>query len=192
MVSLAWMPPQKRRILMKHTPLYLYLSAILFLLLGCAQEHEVNLEAETGPSIEGVWTHEEWETIGGPNEGINASPQPSLVFITEDYFSTMFVSSAEPRPLFTSATPSEAEIVEAYNAFVAAAGHYELENSTMVIRPSVALSPNLMSGGSFIMEYKLEGSDTLWLTLKHSDMIIPEIGDPTEYDGYRLKLKRLE
>ena len=134
---------------MKRTLLYLCLTMPLLLAFGCAAEPEVPIEIEPEPSIEGVWTHEEWETIGGPDEGVTTNPQPSLVFIGENYYSSMFVSGSEPRPLFTTATPSEKEIAEASNLFVAVAGPYEVEGSTLVIRPSVALSPNLMSGGSF-------------------------------------------
>ena len=175
---------------MKRTSLYLCLiAAALVLLIGCATEPEVAIESDTEPSIEGVWTHEEWETIGGPTAGINSDPQPSLVFITKDYYSTMFVSSAEPRPLFTTATPFEAEIVGAYNSFIAAAGPYELEGSTMVIRPSVGIDPNLMSGESFQLEYKLEG-DTLWLIMDLSQSIIDPA--PSEITQERFKLRRLE
>jgi heat shock protein HslJ len=178
---------------MKHTLVYLCLISALLLLVACAQTPEpaATTEEESEPAIEGVWTHVEMEIIGGPDEGKISNPQPSLVFITGNYYSSMFVSSGEPRPLFKSQTPTEKEIVEAYNGFIAVAGPYELKGSTLVIRPSVALEPNLMSGGSFELEYQLEG-DTLTLIMDPGKIVYTAMEYEPAYTEGRYKLRRLE
>ena len=47
--------------------------------------------------------------------------------------------------------------------FYGNAGQYEIDGSKLTTHPTVALSPNFMTGGSWEIEYKIEG-DTLWWT----------------------------
>jgi hypothetical protein len=177
---------------MKRTSLYLCLTTSLLLLMACAKTPEpAKTTEEAAPTIQGVWETEEIETIGGQDAGINSSPQPGLYIFTKQHYSIMFVGGTEPRPLFKTATPSEKEITGAYNALIANAGTYELEGSNIVMHPSVAKDPNLMSGGSISFMYQL-ADNSLSLVLRPGQVIVPGIEFKLEADEIRYKLKRLE
>ena len=177
---------------MKSTSLYLCLITALLLLMACAQTPEpaATTEEEAAPSIEGVWKIEEIETIGGPDEGTRI-PQTCLIIFTKQYYSSVRDTGAEPRPLWKSSNPSEKEIVAAYNGFGADSGTYEFDGSTFEIHPSVAFSPNLMSGGSVSFDCQLEG-DTLTYSLTPNQVNIPGIEYAPEFTEIRHKLRRLE
>ena len=191
---------------MKPTSLYPCLITALSLLMACDQTPEPAAKTEEAPpTIEGVWTIEEMETVGRSDEGINSNPQPSLFIFTKQHYSVMFVSGIEPRPLFKTTTPSEKEIAAAYNVFIANSGTYsvslksrvdssggfELEGSNLVLHPSVAKDPNFMSGGSISYGFQLEG-DSLSLILKPDQLIIPGMKITLPFTEARYKLKRLE
>ncbi len=65
-----------------------------------------------------------------------------------------------PRPLEPEDTPrrelSYEQMLAAYDPFTANAGTYELEGSTVTMRPSVALSARFMSGAEATAEYRME------------------------------------
>jgi hypothetical protein len=77
------------------------------------------------------------------------------------------------------------------NGFGADSGTYEFDGSTLVIHPSVAFSPNLMSGGWVSFECQLEG-DTLTYSLTPDQVNIPGIEYTPEFTEIRDKLRRLE
>ena len=171
----------------------LFLCALVLLLLAaCSPTQEPAETVEEGePGIEGVWTHVEMEQIGGPDEGKIANPQPSLVFITENYYCSNFVSGAEPRAAFDTQTPSTEQMAQAYQGFIAAAGPYELKGSTIVLSPSVSIEPDLMYGGSLELEYLLDG-DTLTLTMDPAKIKYANMDYQPTYTEGRYILKRLE
>ncbi len=177
---------------MKRTSLYLCFITALLLLMACAQTPEpaAPTEEEATPTIQGVWKIEEIETVGGPSAGTR-TPQACLIIFTKQYYSSVRDSGAEPRALWKSSTPSEKEIVAAYNGFGADSGTYEFDGSTFVIHPSVAFSPNLMSGGSVSFDCQLEG-DTLTYSIKPDRVNIPGIEYTPEFTEIRHKLRRLE
>ena len=133
--------------------------------------------------LQGSWKLEEISVIGGPNAGTNSSPQASLWIFTEHYYSESYVNSAEPRSLIQNQPPTDAEKIAAYDSFIFNAGTYELESSTVVFHPSVARSPNFMSGGSKQYDFRVEG-DVLWL--------IQKPGQNQQFTEIRRKLTRLE
>jgi hypothetical protein len=179
---------------MKRTSLYLCLiSTALVLFASCAPapEPEATVEEDTGPTIQGVWEIVEIETVGGPDEGITV-PQATLVIITEQYYSSVRDTAAEPRPLWESDSPSEKEMLSAANGFNADSGTYEFDGSTLVIRPSVATMPNYMAGGSVSFDCQLE-ADSLTLIWRPDSSIIPgtELA-PVESTETHYRMKRLE
>ena len=176
---------------MKRTMLCLcFISAMI--LAACSQPQErAEVAGQAEPGIEGVWTHVETEQIGGPDEGANANPQPSLVFITQNYYCSNFVSAAEPRPAFNTQTPSTEQMAQAYQGFISAAGPYELRGSTIILQPSVSIEPDLMYGSSLEFEYKLDG-DTLTLTMDPAKIKYTTYDYKPPYTESRFVLKRLE
>jgi len=178
---------------MKHNSLYLCIITALLLLVACgpATEPEATLEEDIGPTVEGVWEIEEVATVGGPDEG-TLIPQAALVIFTEQYYSSVRDTAAEPRPLWASDSPSEMEIIATSNGFGADSGTYEFDGSTLVIYPSVANMPNYMFGGSVSWDCQLEG-DTLTLIGRPGSSVIPETElTPVESTEERYILRRLE
>jgi hypothetical protein len=178
---------------MKHNSLYLCLIAALLLLTACVQTPEPapTTEKESAPTIKGVWTIEQIETIGGPNEGTTA-PQATLIIFTDKYYSSVRDTAAKPRLSWKSDTPSEKEILAASNGFDADSGTYEFDGSTVVIHPSVANMPNYMSGGKVSFDCQLEG-DNLTLIWKPGSSVIPGTElTSVESTETRYKMKRLE
>ena len=138
----------------------IFLGLIISLvILCCAQE-------EKSP-IEGVWQITETSYSSPDTSWIRKPPQPSLWFFGKEYYSIMYISSNEPRPLQQEGTPRSAltdeQVRSNYMGFVGNSGKYELNESKLITHPIVALNPNLMTGGSWEFEYKIEGN-TLMLT----------------------------
>jgi hypothetical protein len=98
----------------------------------------------------------------------------------------MFVPGTTPRTPFTSGRPSAAERVTAFDSFRASSGTYQVQDSSLTIRPHVARVPNLMAGESQTYTYQLRG-DSLWLTLDY-----PWASDTTQTARVRVRLVRLE
>ncbi len=66
-------------------------------------------------------------------------------------------------PVLGTQEPTDAEVLTAYGSFIANSGTYEVSGSTIVTRPIVAKTPNVMAGGSLSYRYIVEG-DALWLS----------------------------
>ena len=99
-----------------------------------------------------------------------SDPQPSLMIFLTSHYSQMYVPGDEPRELFSgdepvlgAREPTDAEVLTAYGSFIANSGTYEVSGSTIVTRPIVAKTPNVMAGGSISYRYIVEG-DALWLS----------------------------
>jgi hypothetical protein len=182
----------KRRIPMKCASICLSIIISLFLLVSCTPttEPEAPTEEVAGPTVEGVWEIEEIETIGGPDEG-KIVPQAGILIFTKQYYSSVRDTAVEPRPLWGTTSPSDAQIVESFNTFGADSGKYELNESTITFRPVVCDMPDLMSGGSVTFDYQLT-DDTFTLILKPGQLIIPGVEVNVEYTEQQYKMRRLE
>jgi hypothetical protein len=146
-----------------------------------------------GP-LEGVWKVTEIVATGA-NASSPSSPPASVYIFTRAHYSILRATGAGPRALFKERQPNDAEKLAAYDTFVATSGTYELSGTTLTLRPIVSKNPNLMAGGSETFQFRLEG-DTLWLTLKSTDIrmrlgdrIEPAPGPATET---RFRLIRIE
>lgn len=131
-------------------------------------------EAPMQTSIEGAWKVTERSLKSPDTSWTDTNPQPSLYIFSKQHYSIMFVPSgsdgtSQPRelvsgdqPVLGSVDPTDAEKLAAFDSIIANSGTYEVSGSTVTTRPTVAKSPNFMSGGSLTFTYELEG-DTLQL-----------------------------
>ena len=124
-------------------------------------------QSKTSDSMEGVWKITKYSFNSSDTSYTNNSPQPSLFIFGKDYYSIMFVSGNEPRPLppydGNRSTLTDEQIRSNFMTFIANSGKYEMDESKFTVHPIVALEPNYMNGGSTEYEYKIE-SKTLYLT----------------------------
>ena len=148
--------------------------------------------AQTKLPVEGVWKIAE-RIVPGTNplaKGVtitNTNP-PSLIIFTRGYYSQVYLGSTESRAAFERAKDrqnlTDAEKIvrfEQWKPLFANAGTYEINGSTLTIRPIVAKNARQMNG-SHAAEFKLEGLNTLWLIPTAEESAI----EP------RIKLTRLE
>jgi hypothetical protein len=143
--------------------------------------------------LEGVWkVAEVVPPVSSPSEKPTpiTNPQPGLLMFTKGYYSGMAITADQPRATFAPAKdPSnltDAEKIaryEQWNRFIANAGTYEFNGSTLTMHAMVAKNQERMTTASAITyEIKLEGPKTFWL--------IPT-GDRAASDP-RVKFTRLE
>jgi len=142
----------------------------LFICFACNQRTDTSVKNETiapPDPIVGVWKITEYSFNSIDTSWTNNSPQPSLFIFCKDYYSIMYVSGNEPRPLMpedaTRSTLTDEQIQSNFMTFIANSGKYEMDESKFTVHPIVALEPNYMNGGSSEYEYKIE-SETLYLT----------------------------
>lgn len=116
--------------------------------------------AQTAPSLQGAWRVTEI-VVTGANAATNTSPQPGLYVFTGQHYSIITVNTA--RTDFGNAADAakltDAEKMaryEAWNAFTANAGTYQISGSTLTTRPMVAKNPGVM-GTSATREFKIDG-----------------------------------
>lgn len=118
--------------------------------------------------IIGVWRVSE---VRMPNGRTVTDPQPSLGIFTARHFSAIAVTSDAPRPDSPPGEqPTDKQLAEAFRAFRAQAGTYEIKGNEITYRIVVAKNPSGMRAGSFVTDtFRMEGKDTLWVTRKATD-----------------------
>ena len=121
-----------------------------------------------GSPLEGAWSVATI-TVIGPNSAASTTVQPSLFLFREKHYSMMRVTGNQPRTLAATDSAKDAEVIAAYNSFVANTGTYEVADSTITIHPIVARSPNYMAGGYDKYHFRVSG-DTLWLSNTGADI----------------------
>jgi hypothetical protein len=153
--------------------------------------------AQTKSPVEGVWKIVEVAAPGtNPAEKgattTNSNPQPGLIIFTKGYYSQVIVRGGQPRAAVEPAKDpqnlTDAEKIaryEQWGPFTANSGTYEVKGTTLTIRPIVAKSVEVMTGGTPLeLTFKLEGPNTLWL--------IPPADQSATRPQNKLKLTRLE
>src|SRR5215510_12934883 len=140
--------------------------------------------AQTKSTLEGVWKVTEWIESGKTN----TNPQPGLIIFTRGYYSVAMLMG----PPRTDSIPnnmgrevSDAEkigLYEQWKWFVGMSGTYEVKGSTVVLHPIVAKTTwDMNTQTPREPEFKLEGSNTLWLIPAEAKTV-----------GLRIKLTRQE
>lgn len=126
----------------------------------------VGASAQTpGGNLQGVWKVVEVKTTG-PNASTNSNPQPGMYIFTAKHYSSLRVTSDQPRPNQPADTSkaTAAELMAVWNPFAANAGAYELAGGTLTQYPTVAKNPAVMAtGAKNVFSVKLE-SNNLWMT----------------------------
>ena len=107
----------------------------------------------------GVWRIVETTINASGETTVIRDPQPGLYIFTERHFSTMLVPGRESRAPF-SAARTDAERLSAYDNFIADAGTYELQGSTVVTNNVIAKIPNGMDA-TIPYRYSFENQELL-------------------------------
>jgi hypothetical protein len=165
-----------------------YALLFVFCVLGASAAF-----AQTKNSVEGVWKVAEVVLPDGNPAAkgtptTNSNAQPGLLIFTKAYYSGMGVEGRQPRAAVEPAKDpknlTDAEKIaryEQWRPFIANAGTYEINGSMLSMHATVAKNV-ITRDRPNVWEFKLEGSDTLWL--------IPT-GDRAATEP-RVKLMRLE
>ncbi|MBN2321473.1 MAG: hypothetical protein JXR49_20510 [Acidobacteria bacterium] len=155
---------------MKHTLTVLCLIATLSLIAACSAEPEATMENNSS-SIQGVWTIEEMEVGTGDNKRTTV-PQAFMLFVMEKHYSAIRDFSPEPRQA-TGGQSAEGGSAGFVGNFMADAGTYAYDGSTLVVHHLVGMIPTMMNrGSSMTFGCQLEG-DSLILTPQYDKMVMP-------------------
>lgn len=127
--------------------------------------------AQATASLQGVWRVTDI-VVTGANAATNKSPQPGLYVFTRQHYSILTVNGTAPRKDFGTpkdpAKLTDAEKgarYEAWDAFTANSGTYQVSSSTLTTRPLVAKNPGVMTGPVGTRTFRIEGN-TLTLIQK--------------------------
>jgi Lipocalin-like domain len=169
------------------------LLAVAMLLIALVAAENSAVQSQTKTQVEGVWKLV--EVVPTPKDPAEkptsiTDPQPGLIIFTKGYYSSIAVRARQPRAAVAAAKDpanlTDAEKIaryEQWSTFIANSGTYELKGSMLQMRAIVAKNVDVMTSATPITwEFKLEGSNTLWL--------IPP-SDRATTDA-RLKFTRLE
>ena len=184
---------------MVRTSLSIFLIAALSLIISCSAEPGATTE-NTAPTIKGIWTIEEMDVGIGENRRTTI-PQAFMLFIGDKYYSAIRDFSPEPRKISTGQGSSGQDSRAFLGSFMADAGTYEYNGSTLVVHHKVGMIPIMMDqGSSMTFGCQMEGNNTLILTPQYDKMVMPGMKIAPSPDGkmgygdmaVRYKFKRLE
>ena len=114
--------------------------------------------AQDSPIV-GAWITTAWA-------GTEGEPQPGLLVFTETNYSMMFVPPGTQRERWASETPTDGEVLAAFNSLVANSGRYTWAGEEFTTEAYVALNPNYMAdwGENHVTyRFRVDG-DTLTVT----------------------------
>ena len=143
-------------------------AVIVMLVVGVMQTIGAAQRGRVVAPLVGVWRQSELTTTGlDGRTRVNPHPEPGLLIFTARYYSFNAVTSDGPRPALpvplTAAT--DKQLADAFGPFHAVVGTYEIEGNRIMLTRIAAKNPNSMrTGNSEFDTFRLEGTDTLWLT----------------------------
>jgi hypothetical protein len=121
-----------------------------------------------GQPVLGVWKPVEDVDVRGPDRGRHTTDvQPGLLIFTKQHYSATYILGYSPRPRL-SENPTDEERGRVFQPFVATAGTYAWNDSTMTLKASVAKNPAGMDGRGRTVQVRLQG-DSLWFTIRTAD-----------------------
>ena len=118
-------------------------------------------------TIEGAWKIVEYSFNSTDTSWTNTSPQPGLFIFGREYYSMMYISGNQSRPLMdkyeTRYTLTDEQIRSCFMRFVGNSGKYKLVGSKLTTSAMVALIPNFMAGDDgWELDYKFKGNTMQW------------------------------
>ena len=153
--------------------------AAALLLIGCADappETQAETQSESGP-LEGVWSVVAVEQAGA--EPIDPA-QPGLYIFAGDHYSAVYTPGPDARvKSVTSFLPTPEEMVAQYESIIVNSGRYEVDGTSLTMRPMIAKSPGFV-GGYLRGTFSVTG-DTL--TLRNEELFdrdgvaLPDFGE---------------
>ena len=155
---------------------------------------------DAAPAIKGIWTIEEMDVGVGENRRTTV-PQAFMMFIGNKYYSAIRDFSPAPRKAPTGQGSPGQDSGASLGSFMADAGTYEYNGTTLVVHHKVGMMPSMMDqGSSMTFGCQMEGINTLILTPQYDKMVMPGMKvapSPAGKMGYgdmavRYKFKRLE
>ena len=126
--------------------------------------------AQSDDALQGAWLLDQVHPAG---EEVITDPQPGLYLFPETHDSFRVVAADSARADLPE-EPSDAELVEAYDPFIANSGRYEVRGDTIIDRAFVAKYPNYMHAfpdNEDRVRYRIEGDKLIV-----SDFEFPEEG----------------
>ena len=140
-----------------------FLSFLVFTSCQNSTASEETLAVSTTMNpVDGVWQIVEASyTQGEELKWHNVDRiQPSLFHFQAGFYSKNAIDSGQPRPSMEEGATlrdiPEETLRAIAQVYVSHAGNYELDGSTIIMKPVVALQTNLMKGATIEWEYKLE------------------------------------
>lgn len=116
-----------------------------------------------GQSLIGTWKPVEVVVDSGPDRGRHTTDvQPGLLIITKHHYSLNFVSGFKARAIPSDSATDE-QLGLSFIPFTANAGTYQRKDSTIILSPSVAKHPAVMSGRPLTVVVVRQKRDTLWV-----------------------------
>ncbi len=154
----------------------------MWAIIACAAVIEAMVivqSAAAESSIEGVWRLTN-VSMSGPNglKSDDGDAQPNLWIFTKKHFSVMGVTSDKPRPVQPLDKATNAQKVAAWSDFMAYAGTYEVNGTTLTSHHIVAKNPE-EPGASGTFDIKIEGNTLI--------LISKGIPNPITYKFVRLE-----
>jgi len=175
---------------MKRSFPVLCLVLILPLFTAFGEEQKASSE-KSKPSIKGVWTIVEMDIGSGDNKETTV-PKAFMLYIMDKHYSSIRDLSQK------SGSTSSGGAYGTSRSFMADAGTYEYDGSTLVVHHLVSM----MGGGGASMTFgcKMEGNDILVLSPQYDKLVMPGMSTAPSAKGkmsssgmaVRYKFKRLE
>ena len=144
------------------------LAIVSLLALTACQQSASQLPDQAGEQAQtadnplaGAWRITEASVTSPDTSYTDTDPQPGLYLFLDRHYSTLLVPGPE-RASFTDET-TDAEMLAAYENFIANTGTYTVSDSTLTLQHIVTKFPNVMSD-TLTYTYQVEGN-TLRLTL---------------------------
>jgi len=98
--------------------------------------------------VQGTWKLTETAIrLPGATWEARSAPQSGLFVFSSRHYSYFYIPGAEPRAKFANPNqPTETEKAAAYGSFIAGAGSYTFDGSTLALKADFRKNPNEMNG----------------------------------------------
>ena len=111
--------------------------------------------------IEGAWVL----TTITDADGNEQDALPGLFVFSSTHYSMMYTIGDGPRPQYPGPSATDAELLTAYNTFIANSGRYSVDGDQLTFRAYVAKDPNYQAGwpeNATTVTVNIDGDTRLW------------------------------